>query len=63
MKTIYGEMHESLLHKSDGRRETDDEIETWQEWTLDGEVVRRDAQVQLQRWPSAESAASLGVTT
>ncbi len=62
MKTIYGEVHESLLVRSEGRREDDNEIATWQEWRLDGELVRRDAQVQLKRWPGAAGIASLGKT-
>lgn len=52
MATIYttkGEVEESLLVKTDGGYETEAEIQTWQEWHLDGELVKREVQLHLKQ--------------
>jgi hypothetical protein len=53
--TIKGELDESLLDFKSGRQEDDNEIATWQEWWFNGELVKRDAQVQLKKWPEGMS--------
>lgn len=46
--TTKGEVEESTLIKTEGGHENDNEIVTWQEWHLDGELVKRDAQMHLK---------------
>ena len=60
--TIKGEIDESALTFKETRFEDDNEIATAQEWYLDGELVKRDAQVQLKKWPEGMEAfvGSLG---
>lgn len=57
--TKYGPIDEELLERRDSRSENDNEIATAQEWYLCGELVRRDAQVQLKKFP--ESVTEQGV--
>ena len=47
--TIKGELEESTLVKTEGGYETDAEIQSWQEWHLDGELVKRDVQLHLKQ--------------
>lgn len=47
--TTKGEIDESLLVKTTGGYETDAEIQTWQEYHLDGELVKRDVQLHLKQ--------------
>ncbi len=46
--TTKGDIEESLLTKTEGGHENDNEIVTWQEWHLDGELVKRDVQMHLK---------------
>lgn len=46
--TTKGELEESTLVKTTGGYETDTEIQSWQEWHLDGELVKRDVQMHLK---------------
>lgn len=51
MATIFttkGDIEESLLVKTDGFIDDAVEYTTWQEWRLDGELVKREAQIQLK---------------
>ena len=47
--TTQGDIEESLLTKTEGGHENDVEIVTWQEWILDGEIVKRDVQMHLKQ--------------
>lgn len=47
--TTKGMLDESLLVKTTGGYETENEIQKFQEWTLNGEVVKRDVQLHLKR--------------
>ena len=47
--TTQGEIEESLLDKTEGGHENDDEILTWQEWHLNGELVKREAQIHMKK--------------
>lgn len=47
--TTKGDIEESLLTKTDGGHENDAEIVTWQEWVLDGEIVKREVQMHLKQ--------------
>lgn len=56
IETKLGFLDESILEKKETRREDDNEIATAQEWYLNGELVKRDAQVQLKKWPEGMGA-------
>ena len=47
--TTKGNLQESLLTKTDGGHENDTEVVTWQEWTLNGEIVKREVQMHLKQ--------------
>jgi hypothetical protein len=47
--TIHGDMDESLLEKTEGVVDNDNEHTTWVEYRLNGEVVRRDVHVALKK--------------
>ena len=59
VNTTHGEMDDSLLERKDGTFEDDNEITTWVEYWLDGELVHRSAHVQLKKAVtfSAEAAS------
>lgn len=47
--TTKGDIEESLLTKTEGGHENDTEIVSWQEWVLDGEIVKREVQMHLKQ--------------
>ena len=49
---------ESLLEKSEGMLDNDNERTTWIEWRLDGKIVKRSAHVHLKRNIVAEALAA-----
>ena len=57
--TTKGEMDESLLEKREGTFEDDNELTTWVEYWLDGELVHRSVHVTLKKMPpiGGEAAA------
>jgi hypothetical protein len=50
---------ESLLKKTEGTHDDENEYTTWTEWRLDGKLVKRAAQVNLKKCVSAEVIAAL----
>ena len=50
---------ESLLEKQTGSLDDENEYTEWQEWRLDGKVVKRGAQVRLKRNVAADGIAAL----
>jgi hypothetical protein len=50
--TTKGEMDDSLLEHRAGEIENDNELTTWVEYWLDGELVHRSAHVTLKKIPS-----------
>ena len=50
--TTKGDMDESLLEKREGSIENDNEMTTWVEYWLDGELVHRSVHVTLKKVPS-----------
>jgi hypothetical protein len=62
--TTRGWLHEGLLTKTVGALDDENETTAWQEWRdASGEIVKREAQVQLKKWPEGmdpEIAAQLG---
>ena len=47
--TTKGEMDDYLLEKREGTFEDDNELTTWVEYWLEGELVHRSAHVTLKR--------------
>lgn len=60
--TTKGDMDESLLEKREGSVDNDNEMTTWVEYWLDGELVHRSVHVTLKKVPSFAGAelASIG---
>jgi len=50
--TTKGEMDDSLLEHRSGEIDNDNELTTWDEYWLDGELVHRSAHVKLKKMPS-----------
>ena len=50
--TTKGDMDESLLEKREGSIDNDNELTTWVEYWLDGELVHRSVHVTLKKVPS-----------
>lgn len=47
--TTKGLLDEAVLVKTEGMLDNDNEHTTWQEWRLDGELVKREVQVRLKK--------------
>jgi cation transport regulator ChaC len=54
--TTKGEMDDSLLEKREGTVDNENELTTWVEYWLDGELVHRSAHVILKKMPSFAGA-------
>lgn len=52
-------MDESLLVKTEGVLDDENEYTTWQEWRLEGKIVKRGAHVTLKRNIVAEGIAAM----
>ena len=50
--TTKGDMDESLLEKREGTVDNENELTTWVEYWLDGELVHRSAHVTLKKMPA-----------
>ena len=50
--TTKGVMDDSQLEKREGTVDNDNELTTWVEYWLDGELVHRSAHVTLKKMPS-----------
>jgi hypothetical protein len=51
VNTTKGEMDDSLLEHRSGEINNDNELTTWVEYWLDGELVHRSAHVTLKKMP------------
>jgi hypothetical protein len=49
--TTKGDMDDSLLEKREGTVDNDNELTTWTEYWLEGELVHRSAHVALKKMP------------
>ena len=59
--TTKGEMDDSLLEKREGTVDNENEMTTWVEYWLEGELVHRSAHVTLKKTlPVGGEAASIG---
>jgi hypothetical protein len=56
--TTRGDMDDSLLEKRDGTVDNDNELTTWVEYWLDGELVHRSAHVQLKKTVTLTSSVA-----
>lgn len=52
-------MEESLLEKTEGSVDNDDEYTTWIEWRLNGTIVKRSVHVRLKKNLAADAIAGL----
>jgi len=50
---------DSLLEKSEGSIDDENEHTTWTEWRLDGKIVKRGAHVRLKKNVAAEAVAAM----
>jgi len=57
--TTKGEMDDSLLVKQEGAIENDNELTSWTEYWLDGELVHRSVHVLLKKNVAAEGVAAM----
>lgn len=56
--TTKGEMDDSLLEKKEGTVDNENELTTWVEYWLEGELVHRSAHVTLKKMPSMGGEAA-----
>ena len=56
--TKKGDMDDSLLEKREGIVDDDNELTTWVEYWLDGELVHRSAHVQLKKTVTLTSSVA-----
>lgn len=56
INTTKGEMDDSLLERTEGGVDNDNETTTWVEYRLDGELVHRSVAVKLKKWPEGMEA-------
>ena len=56
--TTKGEMDDSLLEKREGSVDNENELTTWVEYWLEGELVHRSAHVTLKKMPPAGGEAA-----
>jgi len=57
--TTKGDMDDSMLVKQDGSLENDNELTSWTEYWLDGELVHRSVHVLLKKNVTAEGVAAM----
>jgi hypothetical protein len=57
--TTKGDMDDSLLVKQEGSMENDNELTSWTEYWLDGELVHRSVHVMLKKNVAAEGVAAM----
>jgi hypothetical protein len=56
--TTKGDMDESLLEKREGTVDNDNELTTWVEYWLEGELVHRSAHVTLKKTVTLTSSVA-----
>jgi len=57
--TTKGDMDDSMLVKQEGAMENDNELTSWTEYWLDGELVHRSVHVLLKKNVTAEGVAAM----
>jgi hypothetical protein len=56
--TTKGDMDDSLLEKREGTLDNDNELTTWVEYWLEGELVHRSAHVTLKKTVTLTSSVA-----
>ena len=56
--TTKGEMDDSQLEKREGTVDNDNELTSWVEYWLEGELVHRSAHVTLKKMPTFAGGAA-----
>ena len=56
--TTKGDMDDSLLEHRSGQVDNENELTTWVEYWLDGELVHRSAHVTLKKMPTFAGGAA-----
>ena len=51
INTTLGEMEDTLLSKTEGQVDNEDELTTWVEYRFNEELVHRSAHVRLKKMP------------
>ena len=59
--TTKGDMDDSLLERKDGTFEDDNELTTWVEYWLEGELVHRSVHVTLKKMPTFVGAEAASI--
>lgn len=59
--TTKGLMDESLLEKKEGVLDNENELTSWVEYWLDGELVHRSVHVHLKKMPTLISAEAASI--
>ena len=57
--TTKGDMDDSMLVKQEGSLENDNELTSWTEYWLDGELIHRSVHVLLKKNVTAEGVAAM----
>lgn len=61
VNTTKGEMDDSLLEKKEGTIDDENELTTWVEYWLEGELVHRSVHVTLKKMPSFVGAEAASI--
>jgi hypothetical protein len=61
VNTTKGEMDDALLEKKEGTIEDENELTTWVEYWLEGELVHRSVHVTLKKMPSFVGAEAASI--
>lgn len=61
VNTTKGEMDEALLEKKEGTIDDENELTTWVEYWLEGELVHRSVHVTLKKMPSFVGAEAASI--
>jgi hypothetical protein len=61
VNTTKGEMDDSLLEKREGVVDNENELTTWVEYWLEGELVHRSAHVALKKMPTFAGAEAASI--
>lgn len=59
--TTKGEMDDSLLEKREGTVDNENELTTWVEYWLEGELVHRSVHVTLKKMPTFAGAEAASI--
>jgi hypothetical protein len=61
VNTTKGEMDDALLEKKEGTIDDENELTTWVEYWLEGELVHRSVHVTLKKMPTFVGAEAASI--